>query len=152
MAQFRLPVASMIKAEFSIVSAPRFNVAGPVRWILSHALRYPLFPLAMILAAIGNNTAFSYVQVFVGRAFDVITTPGWSTAALAAVALSVLAAALSQGVTGLVRNYAAEFLAQRSSATHATSCTSACSARARPSTAASASATSWRGPPTTCGH
>jgi len=112
MAQTRWPGAPMGKAEFSIVSAPRFNVAGPVRWILSHALRYPLFPLMMILAAIGNNTAFSYVQVFVGRAFDVITAPGWSTAALTAVALSVLVAALSQGVTGLLRNYAAEFMAQ----------------------------------------
>jgi ATP-binding cassette subfamily B protein len=47
-----------------------------------------------------------------GRAFDVITAPGWTTAALTAVALSVLAAALSQGATGLLRNYAAEFMAQ----------------------------------------
>ncbi len=101
----------MTHSEFSIASAHRYDLRGPVRWILSHALRYPLFPLVMILAAVGNNTAFSYVQVFVGRAFDVFTTPGWTTSALSAVALSVLAAAMSQGATGLLRNYAAEFMA-----------------------------------------
>jgi len=112
MTRLRLTKHKMANAEFSIATAYRYSVAGPVRWIVSHALRYPLFPLAMVLAAVGNNMAFSYVQVFVGRAFDVIITPGWTTAALSAVALSVLAAAVSQGVTGLLRNYAAEFMAQ----------------------------------------
>jgi len=99
--------------EFSVEDEIQFNRSGPVRWILSHALRYPIFPILIILAAIGNNYAFSYVQIFVGRAFDVVTSSGWTQQELISSALLILAAASSQGLTGLVRNYSSEFLAQR---------------------------------------
>jgi ATP-binding cassette subfamily B protein len=101
------------KREFSLEDEYAYNRSGPVRWIVSHALRYPVFPIAMFLAALGNNTAYSYIQVFVGRAFDLITTPGWTHQALLAAALTVMGAAASQGLTGLMRNYAGEFMAQR---------------------------------------
>ncbi len=42
-----------------------------------------------------------------------ITTPSWSTAALVRLVLSVVGAAVGMGMTGLLRNYAAEFSAQR---------------------------------------
>ena len=103
----------MTAREFSIEDEIPYNRTGPVRWILSHALRYPIFPILMILAAMGNNYAFSYVQIFVGRAFDVVTSAGWTQPDLIRSALLILAAATSQGLTGLVRNYASEFLAQR---------------------------------------
>jgi ATP-binding cassette subfamily B protein len=101
------------KREFTLEDEHQYNRSGPVRWIVSHAVRYPLFPLLMVLAAIFNNLAYSYIQVLIGRAFDLITTPGWAVSALAVLALSVVATAIGQGVTGLTRNYAGEFLAQR---------------------------------------
>jgi ATP-binding cassette subfamily B protein len=102
-----------IAREFSIEDEIPYNRSGPVRWILSHAMQYPIFPLLMILAAMGNNYAFSYVQIFIGRAFDVVTSTGWTQSDLIQSALFILAAATSQGLTGLIRNYASEFLAQR---------------------------------------
>jgi len=48
-----------------------------------------------------------------GRGFDLITTPGWTAAALLGLALGVMGAAAGQGLTGLARNYSAEFIAQR---------------------------------------
>ena len=102
----------MALREFSLEHEHGYNRSGPIRWIASHVLRYPIWPAAMVLAAVANNTAFSYVQIFVGRAFDVIATPGFSRAALAAAAGAVFAAATVQGLTGLLRNYAGEFLAQ----------------------------------------
>jgi len=84
-----------------------------VRWIISHLMRYPLFPLAGILAAILNNGFYSFIQVFIGRGFDLIATPGWDTGELLVLALSVMGSALGQGLTGLARNYSLEFLAQR---------------------------------------
>jgi len=99
--------------EFSIEDEYPYNRTGPIRWIVSHAVRYPIFPLLMVLAAIGNNYAFSYVQIFIGRAFDVITSTAWTKTDLIQSALFVLVAATSQGLTGLIRNYASEFLAQR---------------------------------------
>jgi ATP-binding cassette subfamily B protein len=101
------------KREFTLEDEHQYNRSRPVRWIVSHAVRYPLFPLLMVLAAIFNNLAYSYIQVLIGRAFDLITTPGWAVSALAVLALSVVATAIGQGVTGLTRNYAGEFLAQR---------------------------------------
>jgi ATP-binding cassette subfamily B protein len=69
--------------------------------------------LATILGAVVNNWAYSYRQVLIGRALDLITMPQWQTAALLTLALGVAAAAAGQAVTGLCRNYAVEFLAQR---------------------------------------
>lgn len=102
----------MEKREFTIVDEYHYNHSGPVRWIMSHLVRYPLFPLAAILATVLNNGFYSYIQIFVGRAFDLIITPGWRTAALLGLALSAVACAAGQGLTGLVRNYTMEFLAQ----------------------------------------
>jgi ATP-binding cassette subfamily B protein len=103
----------MEKREFSIEGEYHYNRSGPVRWILSHALRYPVFPLVMFLASIGNNTSFSYVQIFIGRAFDLISGTGWTRSALIGAALAVFAAGISQGLTGIIRNFSAEFIAQR---------------------------------------
>jgi ATP-binding cassette subfamily B protein len=103
----------LTKREFRLEDEYHYNRSGPVRWIISHLMRYPLFPLTTILAAILNNGFYSYIQVFVGRAFDLITTPGWETAALLGLAASVMGSAIGQGLTGLLRNFSVEFAAQR---------------------------------------
>jgi ATP-binding cassette subfamily B protein len=103
----------LTKREFRLENEHRYDHSGPVRWIVSHTMRYPLLPVAMILAAILNNLAFSYRQILIGQAFDLITSPSWETGALLLIALSVLGSAVAQGVTGLARNFSVEFLAQR---------------------------------------
>jgi len=65
------------KREFKLQNEYHFNRRGPVRWIMSHQLRYVWFPLLAIAAATLNNFFYSNIQVYVGRGFDVITTPGW---------------------------------------------------------------------------
>jgi ATP-binding cassette subfamily B protein len=100
------------KREFRLENEYHYNRAGPVRWIVSHALRYPIFPVIAIVAAVVNNYAYSHIQLLIGRAFNMITSTGWATTALLALALGVAGAALAQGITGLARNYAFEFLAQ----------------------------------------
>ena len=100
------------KTEFTLEDEYPYNRSGPVRWIFSHVLRYPIFPIALLLSAAGNNIAFGYVQIFIGRAFDLITSADWTRADLAAAALTILFAGLVQGFTGLIRNYTAEFMAQ----------------------------------------
>ena len=103
----------MTKREFRLENEIHYNRSGPVRWIIAHLVRYPLFPLIAILAAIFNNVAYSYIQIFIGRGFDLIVKPGWEMAALLALVFGVLGSALGQGLTGLMRNYSVEFLAQR---------------------------------------
>jgi ATP-binding cassette subfamily B protein len=102
----------LAKREFTLEAEYHFRRSGPVQWIISHAMRYPFFPLVVIVAAILNNLAYSTIQIFIGQGFDLVTTPGWRTSALLSLALGVLGAAVGQGVAGLARNYAGEFLAQ----------------------------------------
>ncbi len=106
-------MTALRKSEFTLKSEYRYNRSGPVRWILSHAMRYPLFPIGAILAAALNNWAYSYRQVLIGDAFDLIIAPDWQTSALLVIALWIAAAAVAQGLTGLLRSLATEFLAQR---------------------------------------
>jgi ATP-binding cassette subfamily B protein len=104
---------TLAKREFRLADEYKFNRTSPVRWIVSHLFRYPWLPVATVGAAIVNNLAYSLIPVFTGRAFDLISTPGWSTTALLLIAAMVFGAAVSQGVSGLIRNYTTEYIAQR---------------------------------------
>ncbi len=102
----------MEKREFTVADEYRYDRSGPLRWVLSHALRYAYLPLLALAATILNNWFYSSIQVFIGRGFDTVTQSGWETSQLAAVGLSVAGAGIGQGLTGLVRNFAMEYLAQ----------------------------------------
>ena len=67
----------MSEREFRLENEYNYNRSGPQRWIWSHVIRYPWLPVLVTAAAVINNFAYSYVQVFIGRAFDVITAPEW---------------------------------------------------------------------------
>jgi len=101
------------RREFHVENARTFNVKGPVRWVFSHLVRYPLLPFIMIIAAVVNNFAYSYIQVFVGQAFDSISASGFLLTALMPPILGIIACAVGQGSTGVLRNFTTEFLAQR---------------------------------------
>ena len=101
------------KREFRLDQEYPYNRSGPGRWIISHLMRYPYLPLIAIGAAVINNFAASMIPVFIGRAFDLISSPDWATSALLALAIAVFLAAVAQGSMGLARNYATEFIAQR---------------------------------------
>lgn len=103
----------MSKREFKLEQEYSYNRSGPVRWIVSHTLRYPALPLLVLAAAIINNYAYSYIQIYIGRAFDLLSQTNWAVADLWWLALGTFIAASTQGFLGLVRNYANEFIAQR---------------------------------------
>ena len=101
------------KREFTLEKEHQYNRSGPSRWIVAHAARYPLLPLVVLVMAIINNLCVSFVQVFIGRAFDLITSANFTTAALATIAVSIILVTIGQGLTGVLRTGAVEFLAQR---------------------------------------
>ena len=102
----------MSKKEFRIENEYRYNHTGPLRWIFSHLMRYPWLPLLVIVASVINNFAAGFVQIFIGRSFDLISVPDWETAALFALALSIFGIVAAQSLLGLTRNYTNEFIAQ----------------------------------------
>jgi len=103
----------MTKREFQVKNEYQYNRKGPLRWVFSHLMRYPLLPLVLVAAAVANNFAYSYIQVCVGRAFDVIRVPGFQISALVIPVIAILASAAGQGVTGVLRNFSVEVLAQK---------------------------------------
>jgi ATP-binding cassette, subfamily B, bacterial len=98
--------------EFRLEHEHQYDRRGAVRWILSHLRRYLWLPLIVLLAAIVNNFAASYIQVLIGQAFDLIVQPDWETAVLLAIAVMAFGASAVQSILGLTRNYANEFIAQ----------------------------------------
>ena len=108
----------LTKKEFRLENQIHYNHAGPVRWIVSHALRYPLFWWIAIPTALVSNWLFSYIQVYIGRAFDLISSSGWVDGrmggeSLALIALGIVVSAVATGLTYLAREFSVSFLAQR---------------------------------------
>ncbi|MCP4357578.1 MAG: ABC transporter ATP-binding protein [Chloroflexi bacterium] len=103
----------MSKREFHLENEYAYNRTTPALWILSHLWRYPLLPVMVTLTAVINNFAASGVQILIGRAFDLISTPDWAVAALLGLSLAIFGVVAMQSVMGLVRNWTNEFLAQR---------------------------------------
>ena len=103
----------MSKKEFRLEGKYPYNRTGAVRWIISHMMRYPLLPLTILLGSFIANLAFSGIQLLMGRAFDLVVQPEWEPSALLVIAVGIFIAAAVQGIIGLIRNYATEFMAQR---------------------------------------
>jgi ATP-binding cassette subfamily B protein len=108
----------LTKREFRLENEVHYDRSSPLRWIVSHALRYPLFWLIAIPTTLISNWVFSYVQVLIGQAFDLISSATWSEGAtglggLALIALGIAASAVVTGLTYLLREFSVSFLAQR---------------------------------------
>ncbi|MEO7911448.1 MAG: ABC transporter ATP-binding protein [Roseiflexaceae bacterium] len=104
-----------------LVSAREFTVAGeyvydrrsPVRWIISHVLRYPWLPAFTLLGNIGSSVLYNGGSLLIGRAFDLVATPGVRAAELFGLALLVLAARCGVGLVGVAQISAVQVLAER---------------------------------------
>jgi len=97
--------------EFHVEDIRPYNRKSPLHWVLSHLMRYPHLPILMVVASIVNNTAYGNIQLYIGKSFDqVLKGP---SGALVPLVLVIVASAVLQGLTGLVRNYSVETLAQR---------------------------------------
>ena len=99
--------------EFHVEHARDYPTSSPLRWITAHAMRYWWLPLALVVTSIVNNWAYGNVPLTIGRGFDVVSRDGWAQRELLLVALVIAGSAVLQGLTGLARNFANEFLAQR---------------------------------------
>jgi len=104
---------SLAKREFTVPNEYPYTRSSPVRWIISHLLRYPYLPLGMALASIISNAGMSYSRLLIGRAFHWVTTPRPLLKELAIIAGLVAAARIGQALFGLARNAMVELLAQR---------------------------------------
>lgn len=103
----------MSRQEFTVEEAYDYNRSAPLRWIISHVLRYPHLPLGMVLGTILANVLMSYSRLIVGDAFRWVTTSQPLLRDLFRIAALVAGARLGEAVCSLGSNMSVEFLAQR---------------------------------------
>jgi ATP-binding cassette, subfamily B, bacterial len=105
--------ASQSKREFSIADEHIYDRSRPVRWIVSHLVRYPHFLASFLLAATLTNVLFSAVPRLTGLAFDEVLHPEPNLARLLSIALSILGLVLVRGLLDITNSWSVETLGQR---------------------------------------
>jgi ATP-binding cassette subfamily B protein len=102
-----------MKREFSVADEVVYNRSGPIRWILSHLLRYPHLMISFLVAAAMTNVLFSAIPRLVGTAFDEVLKPDPSTERIGTLALIILGLVLVRGLIDLTNTWSVEILGQR---------------------------------------
>ncbi len=102
-----------LKREFSVANEYTYNRSGPLRWILSHLLRYPHLLASFFFAATLTNVLSSAIPRLTGLAFDEVLLPTPSSGRLLTIALSILGLALLRGMLDITNSWSVETLGQR---------------------------------------
>jgi ATP-binding cassette subfamily B protein len=103
----------VLKREFIVAGEYRYNQRGPIRWIISHLARYPLFLSGFILAILISNGLFALTPRLTGLAFDEVLQAAPDRGRLLTITLLVLGVVLVQGLIYLGASLSIEVLAQR---------------------------------------
>ncbi len=100
------------KSEFTVQNAYVYNQRSPLRWIVSHVFRYPLFTSVTLICFIGAWVVFSQARVVIGQAAAEIASPT-SANGLFWIALTILGLLVADGVFMLIGSFSAENIAAR---------------------------------------
>jgi len=105
--------SSQAKREFSVPDEFVYHRSGPLRWILSHLLRYPHLLASFLFAALLTNVLFSSVPRLTGMAFDEVLKPEPDSRRLLYLALGILGLVLVRGLLDIINSFSVETLGQR---------------------------------------
>ncbi|HEY58511.1 MAG TPA: ABC transporter ATP-binding protein [Anaerolineae bacterium] len=100
-------------SEFTPPRQYRVSHRSAERWVLSHALRYWYLFVLLFIGAFGNAALAAAVPMLVGRAFNAVVASPPQTRALLTVALWIAGTQVLRGGLQFLRNFGAEWLAQR---------------------------------------
>jgi len=101
------------KREFTVAGEHSYNRSGPVRWILSHVLRYKRYIASFLLGTVMANVLIASVSVFTGLAFNAVLDSTQGRTRLVSIALELLAVVLVCGCFDLLARFSAEVLGKR---------------------------------------
>jgi ATP-binding cassette subfamily B protein len=104
---------SQAKREFSVADEHFYNRAGPIRWIISHLIRYPHLLASFLVAAALTNVLFSSIPRLTGLAFDEVLKPEPNSGRLLSIALSILGLVVVRGLLDITNSWSVETLGQR---------------------------------------
>ncbi len=96
------------------VARPSYNTnhTSPLRFILSHVSRHPIFAFMLVLGAFGNAALAAVVPGLIGGAFNAIIDSGDLSAA-GTLSLLIVVSQAVRAVVQFMRNISSEIYAQR---------------------------------------
>lgn len=99
--------------EFTVEGAHAFDRRTPLRWLLSHLLRYKGLAVLFLLSTVSTGVLMAAVPRLTGTAFDVVLQPAADHRRLIGITLVILVLVLARGLLNLVGSFAVETLGQR---------------------------------------
>ena len=105
--------ATPLPAEFTLARSHSANRSSPMRWIVSHALRYWPILILILIGAWGNGALAGIVPTYVGQAFDDMLAVPPRLSVLIPLALAIGISQVVRGFLQFWRNFGAELMAQR---------------------------------------
>jgi len=102
-----------LASEFNLPSSFRSDQRGPVRWVLSYALRYWYLVVVMTIGAFGNAALAAVVPVWIGDAFNAILKSPPDFTVLVRIAWFIAISQIIRSVLQFGRNFGAELMGQR---------------------------------------
>lgn len=98
--------------EFRTGTEYPYNRTSPIRWVVSHMMRYPVLPIGFVVLAMFAISAFTYASFQIQAAFQVIEQRQ-PVEQLLAVALGLLGIRALFAVVDMINTVIREFLAAR---------------------------------------
>lgn len=103
---------SATATEFSLSHSYKTDRRGPVRWILTHTLRYGWLIITALIGALANAALAAWIPIFTGQAFNLILADPSDLAPLLHIALLVVGSQVLRAVLQLARNFSFELIGQ----------------------------------------
>jgi ATP-binding cassette subfamily B protein len=100
-------------AEFTLQRKHTVNRSTPLKWVVSHAVRYWPIIIMIIIGAFGNAALAAVMPLMVGDAFDQMLMPDPDTSILLPLAILLGGSQVVRGVLQFGRNFGSEILAQK---------------------------------------
>ena len=103
----------MVNREFTIADEVHYDRRGPIRWIISHVLRYKGFLAIFVVGTVLSQVLTAIIPNLIGAAFNEIVRPHPSLSALGVIALETLGIVAMLFFTGPAGVFGSEVIAQR---------------------------------------
>ena len=103
----------MANREFTIADEVHYDRRGPIRWIISHVLRYKRYLAIFIVGTVLSQILTAIIPTLIGSAFNEIVRPHPSLSALGVIALKTLGIVGLLFFTGPAGIFGSEVIAQR---------------------------------------
>ena len=103
----------MKNREFTPDTEHTYDRSSVLRWLVSHAMRYPIYVVVGTVFRAGVVVAAVQVPILMGNAFGAVAQADAQVSELLGFALAIVGISLLRGVMQLFANYTAEIVALR---------------------------------------